>query len=68
MVEPLDLTIGKALDGRRIAIISRGGHLQRPGSGVMEVLTVEVVDGWGRCKIDAWWQQMQAERPWETRQ
>lgn len=62
------LTIGPAKDGRKLAIITQGGHPQKPGSGTCEVLTVEVVDGWDQAKIDAWFERMQAERPWETRQ
>lgn len=63
-----DLTVGRAEDGRKIAIISTGGHVQRPGSGPMTVLSVEVVDGWPYREIKAWFRRMQSERPWETRQ
>jgi hypothetical protein len=66
--EEFELTIGPATDGRRLAIISRGGHPQRLGSGTCEVLDMEVVDGWGRRKIDAWFERKKIERPWETRQ
>ena len=69
MLDALILTVGNTeKDGKRLAIISRGGHPQKPGSGTCEVLTVERVEGWGRRKIDAWFKRMQIERPWETRQ
>lgn len=68
MGEPLTLTVGPALDGRKVAVISEGGHPQRHGSGKCVVLTVKVVDGWGRRKINDWFERMKAERPWETRQ
>jgi hypothetical protein len=48
------LTVGPALDGRKLAIISKGGHPQRPGSGACQLLTLEVVDGWSKRKIDGW--------------
>lgn len=64
----LTLSVGPACDGRKLAIITRGGHPQRPGSGTCEVLTLEVVDGWGRKKINDWFERMKQERPWETRQ
>lgn len=63
-----ELTVGKMEDGRTLAIISTGGHLQHPGSGEMLVLTVEVVDGWGRRKLNDWFQRQIETRPWETRQ
>lgn len=68
MGEELTLTVGPALDGRKVAIISRGGHPQLDHSQKCEVLTVEVVDGWGRKKVRDWFARMQIERPWETRQ
>jgi hypothetical protein len=67
MTETLHLTVGTASDGRELAIISTGGHPQIPGSGVCTVLTLELTanmpDG-----VDAWYEQMKRERPWETRQ
>ncbi len=63
----LRMTVGPALDGRKVAVISRGGHPQMPGSGECEVLAVEVVDGWGRRKLADWFARMQADKPWETR-
>lgn len=59
------LTVGPVPDGRHIAIITTGGGI---GTGNCEVLTVEVVDGWSRRKLTAWFKKMVAERPWETRQ
>jgi hypothetical protein len=67
-VSALTLSVGSALDGRKLAIISSGGHPQRPGNGCCTVLTVEVVDGWSRRKIADWFKQMQEQKPWETRQ
>jgi hypothetical protein len=70
-IEPsaaLALSVGPALDGRKLAIISRGGHPQRAGSGLCEVLTVEVVDGWSKRKINDWFEHMKIVKPWETRQ
>lgn len=31
--EPLTLTVGHTQDGERLAVISMGGHPQKPGSG-----------------------------------
>jgi hypothetical protein len=64
----LDLTVGPAKDGRRIAIISTGGHPQRPGSGLCTVLTLELVSEIPNGDTNAWFEQMKVERPWETRQ
>ncbi len=64
----LTLTVGPATDGRRVAVITSGGHPQRPDSGKCTVLTVEVVDGWGRKKINDWFDAQCRDRPWETRQ
>jgi hypothetical protein len=64
----LRLTVGPALDGRKIAIISEGGHPQVPGSGPCIVLTLELVANIPSGDTQAWFEQMKAERPWETRQ
>lgn len=63
-----ELTVGPARDGRKVAIVTTGGHPQRPGSGMCNILTLAVVDGWSRRKIVAWFERMKTERPWETRQ
>lgn len=68
MSKDLTLTVGPTPDGRRLAIISTGGHPQRPSSGPATVLHVEVIDGWDRKKLEDWFAQMKSERPWETRQ
>jgi hypothetical protein len=68
MSEELRMTVGKADDGREIAIITSGGHPQIPGSGVCHILTLEVVDLMPNKDPDAWFEQMKKERPWETRQ
>lgn len=65
-MDDLTLTVGNDTNGRKIAIITRGGHPQRD-SHRCEVLTVEVVQGWGRKRIDGWFQRMREEKPWETR-
>jgi hypothetical protein len=59
------LTIGPALDGRRIAIVSSGGHPQTPGSGDCTVLDVEVVDGWSEAKINEWYRNVLAAQTQE---
>jgi len=65
----LDLTVGPSAEGtRKLAIISTGGHPQRPNSGECVVLAVERVDGWGKRKIDDWFERMKVEQPWATRQ
>ena len=61
------LTVGPARDGRIIAIISSGGHPQRPDSGVCHVCTVAVVDGWSKSKIKAWFKRMVIQRPWDRK-
>lgn len=68
MGEALTLTVGPARDGRKLAIITTGGHPQLPGSGPTVVLHVEVIDGWGRKKLEDWFNRMGEERPWEARQ
>jgi hypothetical protein len=64
----LTLTVGDDTQGRKVAIITCGGHPQRESSDKCTVLTVEVVDGWDSRKIWAWFKRMKRERPWETRQ
>jgi hypothetical protein len=59
------LTIGPALDGRRIAIVSSGGHPQTPDSGDCTVLDVEVVDGWSAAKINEWYRNVLAAQTQE---
>ena len=54
---------GPALDGRMLAILSRGGHPQIPGSGVCEVLAVEVCPTMKQAK--QWKRTMLAAKPWE---
>lgn len=66
--DELLMTVGPAGDGRMLAIISRGGHPQRPGSGTCEVLTVELVANIPGGDTGAWFKKMQLEKPWETRQ
>jgi hypothetical protein len=62
------LTVGRDTAGRKLAIITGGGHPQIAGSGPCEILTLEIVDGWSKRKINDWFTRMKAERPWETRQ
>lgn len=66
--DSLTLMVGPANDGRKLAIISTGGHPQRPNSGKCVVLTVELVSNIPGGDTDAWFERMQKERPWETRQ
>jgi len=68
MSDKLTLTVGNALDGRELAIISSGGHPQIPGSGPTTVLAVELVAAVPNGDVKAWFEQMKKERPWETRQ
>jgi len=68
MPDTYSMTVGEALDGRKIAIISSGGHPQQPNSGTCHVVHVEVVDGWGSRKINDWFARQVIEKPWETRQ
>lgn len=62
------LTVGKDGTGRRLAIISRGGHPQMNSTEGCEVLMVEVVTGWSRRKITDWYDAQLVARPWEIRQ
>jgi hypothetical protein len=64
----LALTVGPAKDGRKLAVITSGGHPQLPGNELCTVCEIKVVDGWSKRKIAAWFERMKAERPWETRQ
>ena len=64
--ESFRLTVGRAEDGRLLAIISSGGHPQISGSGQCTVLGVEVVKSMKDAK--RWFRQARVERPWETRQ
>lgn len=64
----LRLTVGPAKDGRMLAIITEGGHPKIPGSGPCTVLTLELVSRIPNGDTAAWFEQMKAERPWETRQ
>lgn len=67
--DTLTLTVGPTSGGvSKLAVISAGGHPQRPGSGECIILAVEKVEGWGRRKVEAWFERMKIERPWETRQ
>lgn len=68
MADTLTLTVGPTDDGRTIAIITKGGHPQRPGSGKCFVLTLEDVAFIPNGDTQAWFEQMKRERPWETRQ
>jgi hypothetical protein len=61
------LTFGPTDDGRKIAIISRGGHPQIAGSGTCEVLDV-TTSCRTKKEAKAWFHRMLIERPWETRQ
>jgi len=61
------LTFGPTGDGRKIAIISRGGHPQLVGSGDCEVLDL-TTDCRNMKEAKAWFRRMMVERPWETRQ
>lgn len=63
MSEKIDFTYGPAQDGRMIAILSRGGHPQRPGSGTCEVLALELCPTWKAAK--RWKTTMLAAKPWE---
>lgn len=63
-----EVTTGYDDKNRKIAIISTGGHPQRRRNGTTNVLDVEVIDGWGRRKIEGWLNRIMEERPWETRQ
>lgn len=62
----LRLTYGRDPQGRMLAIISEGGHVQLPGSGPMTVLAVEVVKNAKEAK--RWGREQMETRPWETRQ
>ena len=57
------LTYGPAIDGRKLAVLSRGGHPQIPGSGTCEVLAVEVRATMKEAK--QWRRIMLAAKPWE---
>lgn len=65
--DSLTLTTGKDTKGRKLAIISSGGHPQLDTETPCTVLKVEIVDGWGKGKIAAWFERMKTERPWESR-
>lgn len=58
----LVLTVGRDTAGRKLAVISI------EATGHKTVLDLEIVDGWGRKRIDEWFRRMSVERPWETRQ
>ena len=57
------MTLGRDDKGRMLAIISRGGHPQRLGSGQCEVLDVEIVKSPKHAK--RWFQQQLIAKPWE---
>lgn len=61
---PTDLVVvlGRANDGRNIALLTRETATS------VEVLTVEVVEGWNADQLREWVNRMANERPWETRQ
>lgn len=64
----LMLTVGPTEDGRKLAIITSGGHPQIPGSGPCTILTLELLDNIPNGDAHAWFEQMKIEKPWETRQ
>lgn len=68
MTEDYILTIGPARDGRKLAVITSGGHPQIPGSGTCTVHTVALVDNLPGQDAQAWFARMVEQRPWETRQ
>lgn len=68
MANQLTLTVGPARDGRMLAIVSEGGHPQRPGSGRCVVLTLALVSEIENKDTQAWFERMKVERPWESRQ
>jgi hypothetical protein len=62
------LTIGEDDDGRKLAVITAGGHPQIPNSGLCKIMTLELVELIPNQDTDAWFDKMVNERPWETRQ
>ena len=66
MMGDLILSIGHALDGRLVAVITTGGHPQINPEEKTLVLAVEVISSEEEGK--KWFKRMQIERPWEERQ
>ena len=64
--EEIILTYGRDSKGRKMAVLTRGGHPQIDDSRTCEVLSVELCKTLAEAK--AWRRKMLAERPWETRQ
>lgn len=64
----LNLTVGYDSTGRRLAVISRGGHPKLRPDQECELLTVEVVSGWTEPQIMDWFHEQEKDAPWETRQ
>lgn len=69
MADTVRLTVGPTPAGdKTIALVTKGGHPQMPGSGECVVLTVEDVTGWSRKRLKQWFARMLVEQPWERRQ
>lgn len=62
----LVLSVGKARDGRLLAIVTTGGHPQINPNETTIVLAVEVVQS--QEEANEWFEKAQIERPWITRQ
>jgi hypothetical protein len=67
-MEPLLLSVkhGAAPDGRIMAVITSGGHPRVDPGKPCTVCSVGVFDT--DAEAHAWFNQMNVERPWESRQ